>query len=51
MAEIVNRCQARMKHFNADAGDFFDQLALLFDGTAFHHFDMVGGHVQVSLLA
>ena len=32
------------EHLHADAGDLFDQLALLLDGAAFHHLDVVSGH-------
>jgi hypothetical protein len=40
----VNRVGLAAKNFNADAGNRFSQLFLLFDGAAFHHFDVVRGH-------
>jgi len=43
----VHRFGRATEDFNRDARDLFDQLALLFDGAAFHHFDVVCGHVNL----
>src|SRR5690606_18885562 len=40
----VHRLGRAAQHFHGHAGDLFGQLALLLDGAAFHHFDVVGGH-------
>ncbi len=40
----IHRIGRTAQHFDADAGDFLHQLALLFNRAAFDHFNVVGGH-------
>ena len=40
----IDRAGLATQNVNADTGDLGNQLFLLLDGPAFHHFDVVSGH-------